>query len=299
MSRPVYIKKTIGGMIFDICNTLLMCLMFFIMLYPFWNQLVLSFNEGTDATRGGIYFWPRAFSLLNYRYMFGTAGLLKGAMISLLRVAAGTASNLFCSGILAYVVSLRTFPGRRAVRLAAIISMYIPVGLIPVYILYSGLGLLDTFHVYWIPSLISVWNMLMISSYIMNQPESLIESARLDGAREWQIYIRIIFPICIPVFAALAVITSVSHWNSWFDVMVFNPSGEWDTLQMYLRKILLKSDQINKMLDDAAKMAELRKLAPRTIRATTTMIVTIPIVCVYPFMQKYFISGISIGAVKG
>lgn len=299
MARPAYIKKTLGGQIFDAFNVVFMLLLIFVMAYPFWNQVVLSFNEGLDAQRGGVYFWPRAFSLTNYQYVFMSKGLGSGALISVLRVVVGTSTNLFFSGLLAYVVSLRTFSGRRVVRLLALVSMYIPIGLIPTYVLYSQLKLLDTFTVYWLPGLISVWNMLMISSYIMSQPESLIESARLDGAREITIYLKIMFPICVPVFAALAVLTSVSHWNSWFDVMVYNASGNWDTLQMYLRKILIKSESIGKMLDDAAKMAELRELAPQTVRAATTVIVTVPIVCVYPFMQKYFISGISIGAVKG
>lgn len=299
MSRPAYIKKTVSGQIFDAFNIIFMILLIFIMFYPFWNQIVLSFNEGLDADKGGIFFWPRKFSLQNYQYVLSAKGLIDGAWISVLRVVVGTFTNLFCSGLLAYVVSLRTFSGRKMVRLVALVSMYIPIGLIPNYILYSSLKLLDTFTVYWLPGLISVWNMLMIASYIESQPDSLIESARLDGARELQIYVRIMFPICVPVFAALAVLTAVGHWNSWFDVMVYNASGNWDTLQMYLRKILLRSETIGKMLNDAAKMAELRELAPRTVRAATTVIVTVPILCIYPFMQKYFISGISIGAVKG
>lgn len=299
MARPPYLKKTVGGQIFDVFNVAFMLLLVFVMAYPFWNQIILSLNEGLDSQRGGVFFWPRKFTWTNYQYVLSSKGLSTGAFYSILRVITGTATNLFCSGLLAYVVSLRSFSGRRVVRLIALISMYIPVGLIPTYVLYSKLGLLDTFTVYWLPGMIGVWNMLMISSYIMSQPDSLIESARLDGARELQIYLRIIFPICIPVFAALAVLTSVSHWNSWFDVMVYNASGRWDTLQMYLRKILLKSETIGQMLDDAAKMAELRTLAPKTVRAATTVIVTLPILCVYPFMQKYFISGISIGAVKG
>lgn len=298
-SRPAYMKRTVGGHIFDVFNVIFMLLLVFIMVYPFWNQIVLSFNDGFDAQRGGVYFWPRAFTLTNYQYVFTSKGLASGALISVLRVIVGTSSNLFCSGLLAYVVSLRTFTGRRMVRLLALISMYIPVGLIPTYVIYSKLGLLNSFQVYWIPGIISVWNMLMISSYIMNQPDSLIESARLDGAREMQIYLRIIFPVCVPVFAALAVLTSVTHWNAWFDVMVYNPSGELDTLQMYLRKILLKAEAVRDMLSDASKMEEYRTLAPRTVRAATTVIVTVPILCIYPFMQKYFITGISIGAVKG
>lgn len=303
MSRPAYLKRTTSGVLFDVLNTFLMLLLIFIMLYPFWNQFILSLSDGNDAKAGGLYWWPRIFTFVNYVYVFTEInGLVRSVAISVLRVLVGVVTQLFCSGILAYVTTVRNFSGRRAVRFFMVISMYIPVGLIPAYVLYSTLGLTNSFNVYWVPGMISVWNMMMIASYMQDQPEALVESARLDGARELTIYMKIMFPICVPVFAALAVFSAVGHWNSWFDVMVYNGNslGKWDTLQMKLREILILNTATSNILDSNKQRQLLeRTVSSRTVQAAVTMIVTIPIVCVYPFLQKYFIAGISVGAVKG
>lgn len=296
--RAPYIKDSIGGRIFDFFNVIFMVILIFVMVYPFWYEFIVSINEGVDTARGGLYFLPRKFTLQNYQYMFSESNLGRGAAISVLRVVVGTATCLFCSGILAYITTIRWFSGRRFLRLLFIITMYFGGGLIPFYLLISKIGLMDTFTVYWLPSLFSAYYMLLISSYIFNLPESLAESARIDGCNELIIYIKIIAPICKPVFAALAVFSAVGHWNSWFDVMIYNSTGKWDTLQVYLRKILLDVEQVGKLLTDQQQMEAMRKLTPQSVRAATTMIVTIPIVFTYPFLQKYFITGITIGAVK-
>lgn len=298
--KQVKRKKSTGEIIFDVFNIAIMIFAFFIFIYPFWNQLVLSLNVGTDAAKGGIFFWPRKFTLSNYEYVIQVKGFAKSVVISVLRVVIGTGTNLFACGLLGYVLAQKDFKGKKVMRLITVMTMYIPLGLIPVYMLYNNLHFLDSFAVYWIPGLIGGWNVLMITSYIENQPAALFESARLDGASELTIFTRIAFPISKPVFAALAVITAVNHWNSWFDVMVYNPSGNFDTLQMVLRKLLIKADIAADLMNLSGGSAEaFRMLSPTTIRAATTMIVTIPIAIVYPFFQKYFVGGISVGAVKG
>lgn len=292
-------NKSKGEAVFDVFNIILTVMAFFVFVYPFWNQLVLSFNVGTDAAKGGIFFWPREFTLSNYEYVVAVKGFARSVVISVLRVVLGTGTNLFACGLLGYVLAQKAFKGKKVMRLITVMTMYVPMGLIPVYVLYNNLHLLDTFAVYWIPGLISGWNVLMITSYVENQPAALFESARLDGASELKIFARIAFPISKPVFAALAVITAVNHWNSWFDVMVYNPSGDFDTLQMVLRKLLIKADIARDLMNLSSNADAFRMLSPITIRAATTMIVTIPIAVIYPFFQKYFVGGISVGAVKG
>lgn len=272
--------------------------MAFIMLYPFWNQLIISFNEGQDTARGGLYFWPRAFTFENYKYMFSESNLARGALISVLRVVVGTGTTLFCSGLLAYITTVKGFSGRRFTRVVFLITLYFSGGMIPTYLVMNQLNLMETFTVYWLPGLFNAFYMLLISSYMYNLPEALAESARIDGCSELRIYMLIIAPLCIPVFAAVAVFSAVQHWNSWFDVMLYNSSGKWDTLQVYLRKILLDVEQIGKLTSEQKQMEAMRNLTPASIRAATTMIVTLPIIVSYPFMQKYFMSGMTIGAVK-
>ncbi|MBP5453709.1 MAG: carbohydrate ABC transporter permease [Lachnospiraceae bacterium] len=294
-----FYKKSLGSKVFDWLNFIFMLLFAFIMIYPFWNQLIVSFNEGVDTMYGNLYFWPRKFTFENYQYVFQRQNLAKGALISVLRCVVATVSSLFCTGLLAYVTTIKAFKGRKFMRIIFIITMYFSGGLIPTYLLYTKLGLMETFTVYWLPGLFGAYNMLLIGSYIAGLPESLAESARIDGASELKIYFKIIIPLCKPVFAALAVMIAVGHWNSWFDVLLYNSSGKWDTLQVYLRKILLQAEQAAKLQAEQKMYEAMKNLTTTSIRAATTMVVSLPILFVYPFFQKYFVGGITIGAVKG
>jgi putative aldouronate transport system permease protein len=294
-----YLRNGIGGKIFNVINIIFMLLFSFAMIYPFWNQLVISFNEGIDTQRGGLYFWPRVWTWDNFAFVFNNAGLMRGAVISIMRVVAGTATHVIATGLLAYATTVRGFSGRRVVRIAFIASMYFSGGLIPFYLLIVNLGLLNTFHMYWLPSLFGAFNMLLMASYIYGLPESLSESARIDGAGDFAIFFKIIAPLCLPVIAVVSIMTAVGHWNSWFDVMVFNPGGQWDTLQMHLRRILMEAEMAGQLLLEQQQQEAMRNLTTASVRAATTMIVTIPIICIYPFFQKYFVGGITLGSVKG
>jgi len=294
-----HIKESMGSKIFDVFLYAFMILFTFCMVYPFWNQLIISLNEGTDTLKGGLTFLPRKFTLQNYQYVFQRMNLPKGAFMSIARCVIGTVTSILCTGLLGYIVTIKNFAGRKMMRIIFLITMYFGGGMVPVYLLYSSLGLTNSFHVYWIPGLLSAYNMILISSFIEGIPDALSESARIDGASELKIYFRIILPLCKPVIAALGIMTVVSHWNSWFDVYIYNPRGQYDTLQMYLRKILLDAEAASKLMDDQKKMEAMKNLTTNSVRAATTMIVTIPIICIYPFFQKYFVSGITIGAVKG
>lgn len=297
-SYRAYVKDGLGGKIFDVLNVLFMIFFAFIMVYPFWNQFILSINDGTDAARGGLYFWPRMFSLESYKMLFRDASILRDLGISVLRVIVGTGTCLFCTGLLAYIVTIRSFSGRRFMRVLFMITMYFGGGLIPTYLLYSRLGLLNTFAVYWVPGLFSAYYMLLISSYIQNLPEALFEAARIDGCSELRIYIQIVLPMAVPVMAAVAVYVAVGQWNDWFSTTIYNAGGKWDTLQVYLRRMLLEVEALNKVENQALKQKQFKGLSTQTLKAATTMVATIPIIIVYQFLQKYFISGITIGAVK-
>ncbi len=284
--------------LFEIINTTFLLFVVVVMLYPFINQLAISLNDSTDAIRGGITFYPRKFSLESYKFMFQNENLSHASWMSLLRVFIGTITGVLATALLAYIVTIKNFSGRKFIRRLFIITMYFSGGLIPIYLLIVKLGLTNTFTVYWLPALISSYYMLIIASYMQNIPASLTESAMLDGATYFTIFRKIIIPISIPVLAAICVFTGVNHWNSWFDVMIYNPSGEFDTLQVFLRRMLLEIEALTSIRDAQMARTEFSSLTAETVRAATTMIVTIPIALIYPFFQKYFVSGITMGAVK-
>jgi putative aldouronate transport system permease protein len=285
--------------VFDIINIIVLLIFGAMVAYPFLNLLALSLNDGADAARGGIYIFPRKFSLDAYVLLSQNHKLLEGFGWSVLRVIVGTSTSLFVTGLLAYIVSIRHFSGRKFMRILFLVTMYFNGGLIPVYLLMVRLGLTDSFNVYWIPTLISAYFMLLMASYISELPEALFESARLDGATEMTIYVKLVIPMSLPVFAAVFIYAAVGHWNSWFDVVLYNSSGHFDTLQVYLRRLLLEVEASQQIMDQQLIYQKFNSLSPLTLRAATTILVTVPILLVYPFLQKYFIGGLTIGSVKG
>ena len=299
MRRASYIKQTPGGMVFDSFNALFMTALTILMIYPFINIFAISLNDGIDAVRGGIYLWPRKFSLTNYQYVFSNKSLLRGAGVSVLRVVVGTTTGVLGNALLGYIVSCRTFYGRKFMRILFLITMYFSGGLIPTYLLMIRLGFMNSFNVYWIPSIFSAFYMLLTSSYIQNLPESLFESARIDGCSELKIFSTIVLPLCVPMLACIAVYIGVDQWNSWFDVSLYSKDGKWDNLQIILYRLLNQATALQKMMEQQRASVTMKTLQPLTVRAATTIVVTLPIIFIYPFLQKYFVSGITIGAVKG
>lgn len=299
MRKAPYIKKTVSGTVFDVINGIFFFLFTVLMIYPFINILAISFNDGIDAARGGIYLWPRMFTTSNYEYVFSNRDLLRGTGVSVLRVVVGTVTGVTCNALLGYIVSCRNFYGRKFMRILFVITMYFSGGLIPTYLLMVRLGFVNSFHVYWVPSLFSAYYMILASSFIQNLPESLFESARIDGASELRIFAKIVMPLSVPMLACLAIYIGVGHWNSWFDVSLYSKDGRWDNLQIILYRLLVQATAMQKILEQQRLSEKMRTLQPQTVRAATTIVVTVPIIFIYPFFQRYFISGITIGAVKG
>lgn len=299
MSRPFYIKQTRSGRVFDLFNLIFMMCIGCIMLYPFINILAIAFNEGNDAVRGGIYFWPRKFTLANFEYVLGNKDLIRSTGVSVLRTLVGTTTGVFCSALLGYIVSCKNFMGRKFMRVLFLITMYFSGGLIPSYLLMVKLGFINSFAVYWIPSLFSAYYMLLASSYIQNLPESLFESARIDGASEMRIFTKFVIPLSKPMLACIAIYIGVGHWNSWFDVNLYSKDGTWDNLQILLYRLLNQANAISELQSQQQIYDALKSVQPLTVRAAITVVVVLPIICIYPFCQKYFVSGMTIGAVKG
>ena len=293
------VKKKTAGKIeaFPIVNGLIMVLFVIVTLYPVLNTLAISLNDGTDALRGGIYLIPRKFTWKNYITVLQKDNLITGAYISVARTLLGTILSLAANAILAFVVSRKRFLFKKELSLFWVITMYVNGGLIPTFLLYKGLGLTNSFWVYIIPGMVSAFNMLVIRTYMNGIPDSLEESAQLDGAGYTTIFLKIYSPLCKPVYATVALFVAVGQWNSWFDAMLYNRmSDNLTTLQYELMKLL--SSVTNQGGNAEMMKNSMGTVTPTSVRAAATIITMLPIICIYPFLQKYFVAGLTLGGVK-
>ena len=290
-------KMSIADKVFTICNVIFMILFVVVTVYPVFNTLVISFNEGTDALRGGIYLWPRKWTLKNYTTVLHKDNLITGAVITTLRTIVGTLLALVTNAILAFIVSRKRFLFKKQLSLFWVITMYVNGGLIPTFLLYKNLYLTNSFWVYIIPGMLSAFNMLVIRTFMNGIPDSLEESAQLDGAGYATIFVKIISPLCKPVYATVALFVAVGQWNSWFDAMLYNRMrADLTTLQYELMKLLSSVTNQGTSLQSMKNAAG--SVTPTSVRAAATIITILPIVCLYPFLQKYFVTGMTLGGVK-
>ncbi len=294
----------IGELIFNTFNGVFMICVSVIMLYPFLNTVAISFNNGMDTIRGGIYLWPRMFSIQNYKAVFYTGTVFHAFYISVARTVIATVLNLFLTSILAYTLSRKEYIFRKPITVLFVLTMYFNAGLIPNYFLIKSLVLNNSFLVYIVPNLIHAFNVIVVRTYILKLPDSLVESARIDGAGDFRIAMQIILPMCKPVLAIVALFVAVGSWNSWFDTFLYNSSKEeLSTLQYELMKLLSSTLNANNNPAMAAGIGassstSQNMVTPLSIRAAITIVASVPIICLYPFLQKFFITGLTIGSVK-
>ncbi len=293
-------RRSLGDKIVDAIIVFGMCLIIIIMLFPIWNTLVVSFNEARDSLKGSLYLWPREWTLFNYQSVFKTDKVVNAFLISVYRTVITLVVNVFLSSLLAYILSRKEFVFRKFLTTFMVITMYINAGLIPQYFLYRDLVLINRFWVYILPSMVGAFNVIVIRTYINTLPASLVESAKIDGASEMKIFLRIIIPLCLPVMATVALWAAVGAWNDWFTSFIFAPKQDLSTLQYEMMKILSASMQSGVRQPDylASSMQARSMVTPNSLRAAMTMVATVPILVVYPFLQKYFIT-VNIGGVKG
>jgi putative aldouronate transport system permease protein len=291
-----YDKKSFA----DVLILVFMFFMILVTLYPFLNVAAKSFNDPIDTVKGGIHIIPRAFTMRNYTGLFEAGSNLPAAFrMSILRTLVGTVSSVLCCAMFAFTLSRADFMFRRIFTILLVITMYVGGGLIPDYILIRSLRLINNFWVYIIPGIINAFNVVVIRAYVDTIPISLQESARIDGANDLTIFFRIIFPLCKPVLATVALFVAVGQWNSWFDTYLYARSVKGlSTLQYELMKILDSAQSIGSQVDIYSEGLRAAKRNPEALKMAITIIATVPILIVYPFLQRYFVSGITLGAVK-
>ena len=235
--KPIHLES----IIFHTINYFLLISLCIIMVYPMLNQLAIAFNDGLDAIRGGIRIWPREFTLENFRVVFATHTIVDAFFMSVYRTVVTVVLNLLITSILPYVLSRQEFVMRKVITIIFVLTMYFDPGLIPNFLLIQSLGLMNTFHVYWILNLVAAFNLIIVRTYIRGIPESFVESARLDGAGDFRIYWQVIMPLCKPTLATIALFVAVGSWNAWFDNFLYNVGTQrLAVLQFELMRLLVK-----------------------------------------------------------
>lgn len=294
-------KRTKGEKIFNVFNIIFMILLCAITIYPYLNQLAISLNEGMDTMMGGITIFPRKFTLENYKTVLSNSAFLQAAWISVSKLLLHVALALTVTFFAAYAITRKGLPWKRGFTLYLMIPAYVSSGVIPLYILYRYLGLIDNYLVYVLPGLFTFYNMVIIRSFLQELPESIDESALIDGANEFQIMYKITLPLSLPVLATITLWLAVDSWNEYNSTLMYITRNELYTLQYLMMQIIKESELVQQMAIESAmgNTDASRMPTPDSIKAATLMVTTIPIIMTYPFLQRYFIKGVTVGAVKG
>lgn len=292
--------NSLSDRIFNIGNVIFMLMLIVVTLYPFWYSIIGSFNTGSDYAKGGVFLWTRDFTFSNYQALFSDSALIRAFGITIARTVIGTITHIVFTAIFAYAFSRPNLKYKNVYGTIGLMSMYLSGGLIPFFILINALGLYNNFLIYIIPTLFSFWNVILFRSYFAELPDALIESAKIDGAGEYRIFFTMIIPLSKPVIAAIALFTAVGHWNAYYDSMVYTLGSDLQTVQLYILK-LIQSTEAGLLLANmsSSSVVSHSSVTTTTLQLAAMVAASLPIIVIYPFVQKFFIKGMLIGSVKG
>lgn len=295
--------NTKGYRIFNFFNIIFMLLLAIVLLFPYLNILARSFNDAADSARGGLTIYPRVFSIENYKTLFADDAIIRAAFVSVLRVVIGVVLSIIVQFAAAYALTFK-FEGKRFVTWLFTIPMFITAGMVPLYVLITKIGLLNNFWVYILPTLFSFYNAIIIRTFIENTiPKALQESAMIDGANEVLILFKIILPLSMPVLATVALWIMVGQWNDWTSTLYYIRKSSLFTLQYIMMQMIKESERMQQLLQAALESGEaidgtVKTASSDGLISAQVVVTTVPIICVYPFLQKYFVTGIMMGGVK-
>ncbi len=292
-------RRTAEDRLVDTFVYVFISVIFVATFYPFFLSIVLAFNEGKDATYGGIYFWPRKFTVDNFSELIRDTAWGKAMLVTVSRTVVGTTLTVFVTSLVAYGLSYKNLAGRKLYMAMFIFAMYFSGGVIPYYMVLRTLGLVNRFLVYVIPGMLNMFFVLVSISFFQEIPAEVAESARLDGAKEMTIFTRIILPIAKPLLATIAIFTAVGHWNSWYDSAFFTQDKALRTMAYQLMSVINKSSLANAAADNYAATLAAETITNTSVQLAAMIVAVAPILAVYPFFQRYFVSGLTIGSVKG
>ncbi|WP_098741377.1 carbohydrate ABC transporter permease [Paenibacillus sp. EZ-K15] len=287
-------KGDLDSRIFDTINIILLVTFTIIIVVPLWNVVVSSFSSGRSLAEGGFIFWPTEFSLENYQAVFRDANIWNAFFISVAKTVMGVITHVFFCAMVGYGLSKKYVRGRKFYVAMGVVTMFFSGGMIPTYLLIKDLGLLNSFWVYIIPALLSFYDVIILMNFFRNVPDSLEESAKIDGGGDWRIFLSIFIPLSMPAMATIALFNGVGQWNDFMTTKLYITDQALYPLQMMLYEIIVQSQ--------TQSMQNIGSVAIQTttkgVQLATIVVTTLPIVVMYPILQRYFISGMMLGAVK-
>ena len=290
------VSRTRGEKVFNVFNLTVLGLVGLMALYPFVYTISMSLSSAAEAMRASLHLYPRDVSLTSYRMVLSNPEIVTGFTNSILRTVLGTALTLFFTCLTAYPLARREMPHRSPLLFLVLFTMLFSGGIVPNYLLVKNLGLIDSVWALVLPQMLTAFNIIVVKNFFQAIPESLAESAKIDGASEFNILFRIYVPLSKPVLATIGLWTAVAHWNHWFDAMLYIASDENQVLQTFLQRIVIENSV--ELIEQGLVDPNITEFTPETIKAATVVVTILPMLLVYPFVQKYFVRGIMLGSVK-
>lgn len=289
------IKGDTDSRIFNAVNVMLLVITMIVIIVPLWNVVISSFASSRALAAGGYIFWPSELSLENYQAVFRDSSIWQAFFISISKTVIGVVTHVFFCAMVAYGLSKKYVRGRKLYVSMGVITMFFSGGMIPTYLLIKDLGLLDSFWVYIIPALLSFYDVVILMNFFRGVPESLEESAKIDGAGDWKVFLKIFIPLSMPAMATIALFNGVGQWNDFMTTKLYVTNEALYPLQMKLYEIIVQSQTQSMQNVGGSVVIE---TATKGVQLATIVITTLPIVIIYPLLQRYFISGMMLGAVK-
>lgn len=294
------IRKTRGDQVFDACNVVFMLIFAALMLLPMVHVLSVSLSEGTESVKGGFFFWPRgAINFSGYETVFKDRLIMGSYWNSVVYAVGGVVFTLFFTALTAYPLSIPNFRLKKPVTVFLTLTMFLSGGMIPTYILMRDLHLVDTVWVMILPFCVGAYNVILFRTFFQNLPAALREAAVIDGAKEFRIFFSIYAPLSKAIFATIGLFTLVGKWNDWFSALIYlNDEGKYP-VQMILRKILFNTSSMQKLDSTVISMLSSMEVTNENIKMAAIILTILPVIIIYPFLQKYFVKGVFVGTIKG
>lgn len=302
MMKSKHIKQTNADRLYDIVILILISLLLLIILYPLWFVIIASVSDSSEVMKGNVIFWPKEFSFEAYEKVLQDPKIVTGYCNTIFYTVAGTLLNLVGTIAIAYPLSRRDFVGRKVISIVLTFTMFFNGGLIPTYLVYKEINLINTPWVMIIPGMVNVYNMIVMRSFFESLPYEMHEAAFIDGCGNIKIITKIVLPLSLPIIAVMIIFYGVMHWNEYFSALVYISDQKLKPLQLILRDILITStSRVSSMMSGgAANTGEMDRIrTAESIKYAVAVVSTVPVLCLYPFLQKHFSKGVMIGAIKG